>query len=111
MPVRSTAPECGAELVRAAGGIDSVIEVLRDGKADLFGTITDTVLAVAARLPGAKPVPGVFNSVGFAVAMPKGRSSAAQAKLTEIVNDAKAAGLVQQAIDRSGLKGVRVARE
>ena len=98
-----------AELVRVAGDIAIAIDLLRTGKADMYATITDNALGIADRLPGARIIPGVFNTVGFAVAIPKGRSSAAKSKLTQIVNEAKAAGIVQKAIEKSGLKGVRVA--
>jgi hypothetical protein len=44
--------------------------------------------------------------------LPKGRSSAAQAKLLQLVNEAKRTGVVQKAFERTGLKtGVQVAPE
>jgi len=43
------------------------------------------------------------------VILPKGRSSAAQAKLTEIVNEAKKAGVVRKALEQIGVRGVRAA--
>jgi polar amino acid transport system substrate-binding protein len=43
------------------------------------------------------------------VILPKGRSSAAQAKVVEIVNEAKKTGLVQKALEETGVKGVRAA--
>ena len=98
-----------AELVRLAGDAAAGMDALRTGKADLYATITDTALAIAGAVPGAKIVPGVFTTVGFAVATPKGLSSAAQATLGQIVTEAKAVGIVQQAIAKAGLKGVRVA--
>jgi polar amino acid transport system substrate-binding protein len=98
-----------AELVRVAGDTATAIDLLRTGKADMYATITDDALLIADRLPGARIIPGVFNTVGFAVAIPKGRSSAAQSRLAQIVNDAKAAGIVQKAIEKAGRKGVRVA--
>ena len=98
-----------AELVRLAGDAAAGIDLLRTGKADLYATITDTALAIAAVVPGTKIVPGVFTTVGFAVATPKGLSSAAQTRLGQIITEAKAVGIVQQAIDKAGLKGVRVA--
>ncbi len=99
-----------AQIVRVAGDTASVIDVLRSrGKADVYATLAENASVIAERLPGAKIIPGVFNTVGFAVAMPKGRSSIAQARLAQIVNEAKAAGLVQKAVEKSGLKGVRVA--
>ena len=96
-----------AALLRAAGGVDNVIELLRDGKADLFATGTGIALDAAARLPGSRIV-GVFHKVSFAVAVPKGRSAAALGRLTILVNEAKAAGIVARAIEQAGLKGVHV---
>jgi polar amino acid transport system substrate-binding protein len=96
-----------AQLLRGAGGVDNVVELLRDGKADLFATGTGIALDAAARLPGSKIV-GVFHKVSFAVAVPKGRSAAAQSRLTALVNEAKAAGVVARAIEQAGLKGVHV---
>jgi polar amino acid transport system substrate-binding protein len=96
-----------AELLRTAGGVDNVVELLRDGKADLFATGTGIALDAAARLPGSKIV-GVFHKVSFAVAVPKGRSAAARSRLTDLVNEAKAAGVVTRAIEQAGLKGVHV---
>ena len=98
-----------AELVRAPGDTAAAIDLLRTGKADMYGTITESALVITDRLPGARIIPGAFVTVGFAVAIPKGRSPAAQSKLTQIINEAKAAGIVQKAIEKSGLKGVRVA--
>lgn len=98
-----------AELLRVAGDIVTAIDLLRTGKADVYGTITESARIITDRLPGSRIIPGAFVTVGFAVAIPKGRSSAAQSKLTQIVNDAKAAGIVQKAIENSGLTGVRVA--
>lgn len=98
-----------AELVRLAGDAAAGIDALRTGKADLYATITDTALVIADGVPGATIVPGVFTTVGFAVATPKGLSSAARTTLSQIITEAKAVGIVQQAIAKAGLKGVRVA--
>jgi polar amino acid transport system substrate-binding protein len=98
-----------AELVRIPVSADIVIdaiEMLRSGKADVFGADTGIVHSIAAGFPGAKIVPGTFNTVRVAVALPKGRSSA---RLAEIVNEAKRTGVVQKAIEAAGLRGVRVA--
>ena len=98
-----------AELVRVSGERSEAIEALRNGKAHVFGSNAQIVHNVADGLPGAKIVPGQFNSVRMAVAFPKGKSSAAQGKLGEIVNEAKVASLVRKAIEQAGTKGVRVA--
>jgi polar amino acid transport system substrate-binding protein len=64
------------------------IELLRSGKADAFGADSGLIDSIASGYPGAKIVPGAFNTVRVAIALPKGRSAAAQAKLVEIVSEA-----------------------
>ena len=44
-----------------------------------------------------------------AAALPKGRSPAARALLAKLLDEAKQTGVVQEAIDAKGLKGVNVA--
>lgn len=102
-----------AELVRiplSANFPGDAIELLRAGKSDVFGADSGLIASIAAGYPGATIVPGAFNTVRAALALPKGRSAAAQARLAEIVSEAKRTGVVQKAIDQAGLKsGVRVA--
>jgi polar amino acid transport system substrate-binding protein len=98
-----------AALVRVAAPIEVAAETLRSGKADMFASSGQYARAVAASLPGAKIVPGAFLSVYMAVVLAKGRSSAAQSKLAEIVNEAKRDGLVQRAVDQAALTDVRAA--
>ena len=86
------------------------IDMLRSGKADVFGADSGLIDAIASGYPGAKTVPSAFNTVRAAIALPKGRSPAAFAKLAEIVSEAKRTGIVQKAIEQAGLRsGVRVA--
>jgi polar amino acid transport system substrate-binding protein len=97
-----------AEVVRVPLSVDiaaDAIEMLRSGKADVFGTDSGIIHSIADGLTGAKIVPGAFNTVRVAVALPKGRSSAAQTKLAEMVNEAKRTGVVQKAIELAGLRG------
>jgi polar amino acid transport system substrate-binding protein len=84
-------------------------ELLRSGKADVFGADSGVGYPTAAALPGAKIVPGAFAMVRVAAALPKGRSAAAQTALAKLVDEAKQSGVVQKAIDAKGLKGVNVA--
>jgi hypothetical protein len=86
------------------------IEMLHDGEADVFGADSGLIDSIASGYPGAKIVPGAFNTVRVAVAIPKGRSTAARTRLAEILTQAKRSGIVQKAIEQAGLKsGVRVA--
>ena len=98
-----------AELVRMAGGRSDAIETLRSGKANLWAANATQAQAIADGLPGAQIVPGAFNTERSSVALPKGRSTEAQGKIAEIVNEAKRTGIVQKAIEEAGLTGVRVA--
>jgi len=84
-------------------------ELLRSGKADLFGADAGVGYPAADVLPGAKVVPGAFAMVRVAASLPKGRSAAAQAALALLAEEAKQTGVVQKAIDAKGLKGVNVA--
>jgi polar amino acid transport system substrate-binding protein len=82
--------------------------ILRNGSADLFASLRQVLLHYMPQLPGSRLFEGRygFNSIGMAV--PKGKSDRLAA-LREFVEAAKASGLVQQAIDRSGWHGIRVA--
>jgi polar amino acid transport system substrate-binding protein len=84
-------------------------ELLRSGKADVFGADSGVGYPAAEALRGAKIVPGAFGMVRVAAALPKGRSASAQAALAMLVEEAKKTGVVQKAIDANGLKGVSVA--
>jgi polar amino acid transport system substrate-binding protein len=95
-----------AELVRP--GVSS-IEALRTGLVDVWAASASAIEQAAKGLPGAKIVPGAFTSDRTMVILPKGRSSAAQAKVVEIVNEAKKTGVVRKALEQTGVKGVRVA--
>jgi polar amino acid transport system substrate-binding protein len=96
-----------AELVRLTGGRS--IEALKSGQVDVWAASASNVEQVADRLPGAKIVPGTFTSDRTMVILPKGRSSAAQAKVVEIINEAKKTGVVRMALEQTGVKGVRAA--
>lgn len=95
-----------AELVRVAGDHDAAVELLRSGKADLYASSIQNSLELASRIPGARVV-GAFETVTFAASVQKGTPPAVQARLTELVNEAKAAGVVRKALER--FEGVRVA--
>jgi polar amino acid transport system substrate-binding protein len=84
-------------------------DLLRSGKADVFGADSGVGYPAAAGLPGAKIVPGAFATVRVAASLPKGRSAAAQTALATLLDEAKQSGVVQKAIDAKGLKGVNVA--
>jgi polar amino acid transport system substrate-binding protein len=85
-------------------------EMPRSGSADVFGADSGLIESIAGACPGANVVPGAFNIVRAAVALPKGCTATAQAKLAEILDEAKRTGVIQKAIEQVGLRsGVRVA--
>ena len=101
-----------AEIVRiplSATIAADAADLLRSGKADVFGADSGVGYPAAEVLPGAKIIPGAFAMVRVAAALPKGRSAAAQAALAALLEEAKQTGVVQKAIDAKGLKGVNVA--
>jgi polar amino acid transport system substrate-binding protein len=84
-------------------------DLLRSGKANVFGADSGVGYPVAEALPGAKIVPGTFGTVLVAAALPKNLSAVSQALLATLIDEAKQTGVIQQAIDAKGLKGVNVA--
>jgi polar amino acid transport system substrate-binding protein len=55
-------------------------ELLRSGKADVFGADSGVGYPAAEALPGARIVPGAFAMVRVAAALPKGRSPQAHSR-------------------------------
>jgi polar amino acid transport system substrate-binding protein len=88
-------------------------ELLRSGKADVFGADSGVGYSAAKALPGAKIVPGAFAMVRVAAALPKGRSAAAKAALATLVKEAWETGEVDRAFEAHGprLAGVMRARD
>ena len=82
--------------------------IFQSGGADLFASLHEVLRHYAERLPGSRLFAGRygFNPIGMAVA--KGHV-ARLAYLRAFVEDAKASGLVQRAIDRASWRGIRVA--
>lgn len=98
-----------AALVRTDGTAATALAMLADGTIDVFGTISSSVGQIQEKLPGARLVPGVFQTVGFAVAMPKDRPAAAVAALADIVGEAKRSGVIARIITETGAQGAIVA--
>ena len=98
-----------ASLVRIQGSTSEIVEALRAGKADVYGSNAENVHAAANALPGSKIVPGAFRTVHMVIAYPKGTPPAAQEMIKAIVNKATSNGVVQKAIEKARLKGVRIA--
>jgi len=96
-----------AEL-RSVETIPAGFELLRAGNADALAAPRPALLGLASRLPGSRVLADRFHAAFGAMAVPKGEV-ARLAYITEFIEEAKASGLVQRAIDAAGVRGVEVA--
>jgi polar amino acid transport system substrate-binding protein len=96
-----------AQLVYAATP-DPTFEILRKGDAEAFASVRPVLIGYSKTLPGSRVLEEHYgaNLVGLVV---RQGQTARLSYLTEFVEQAKASGLIQQAIDRSGLPGHQVA--
>lgn len=96
-----------ARLVRAQGA-DAAVDLLVSGQVEALAGLRQALIAPASKLPGSRILDGQFMAVQQAVGVPKGRDAGAT-YLRGFVEEAKASGLVAQAIQKTGAIGVSVA--
>jgi polar amino acid transport system substrate-binding protein len=96
-----------AQLVYAATP-DPTFELLRSGQADAFASVRGVLLEYSAKLPGSRVLDEHYGANLVGMVVPKGQA-ARLAYISEFIEQAKASGLVQQAIERAGLPGYQVA--
>lgn len=89
--------------------LSALIDLVVMGEADVIAAQKTNLYDIAPRLPGSDVLDGRPAREEQAFAVPKGRDAAGLAYLRSFVQDAKDRGLVQRAIDRVGIRGVRVA--
>jgi polar amino acid transport system substrate-binding protein len=87
---------------------DPTFELLRTGQADAFASIRPVLLAHSSQLPGSRVLEEHYGANLLGMVVPKGQA-ARLAYINEFIEQAKASGLVQQAIERAGLPGHLVA--
>jgi polar amino acid transport system substrate-binding protein len=98
-----------AELKRNDGGIsDTIVKALLAGELDAYAGNRMRLHEAAQKTPGLRLVPDNFYGVEQAVIMPKG-DTAKMAIIERFIDEARASGLIADAIRRSGLIGVDVA--
>ncbi len=88
--------------------VDEMTELARTGKGDAFALSHDSFAGLLPKLPGARVLPGHFQQVGIAVAVPKERPGALRL-VSELLADVKMSGLVRRALDAAGFKDAAVA--
>ena len=96
-----------AELVRVPV-VQTSGELLTSGKAHAVVGNHVTLAALSAKVPGSRLLEGSFYGTSQALAIAKGRPAGSK-YAWEFIENAKATGLVRQAIERSKLRGLTVA--
>jgi polar amino acid transport system substrate-binding protein len=96
-----------AQLVYAATP-EPTFELLRTGQADVFASTRATLLAYSRKLPGSRVLEEHYGANLLGMVVPNGQA-ARLAYISEFIEQAKASGLVQQAIERAGVAGLKVA--
>jgi polar amino acid transport system substrate-binding protein len=85
----------------------AAFELLRTGQAEAFAANRNSFVTFTAGLTGYRALDDYFLAVPMAIAVPKGRTNAL-ATVSAFLEEAKASGDVQRAIERANLRGVQV---
>ncbi len=96
-----------ASLMRAADEAGA-FGILEAGSAQAYASNRQRLLSVVDAKPGYRVVDGRFSAILHAAGVPSARTAAA-IYLRAFIEDVKASGFVQRAIDESGVRGVVVA--
>ena len=86
---------------------DAAFELFCAGKADVLAGIRPGLINYAAQLPGSRVLEDSYGANILALAVAKAQS-ARLAFVGEFIVEARGSGLVQQAIDSAGLRGIDV---
>jgi polar amino acid transport system substrate-binding protein len=86
---------------------DGAFELLRAGKADAFAAPRWVLVDYAVKLPGSRVLDDAYGVNPLGIALQKGLPGRL-AYVSEFIEEARASGLIQRAIDRAELKGFRV---
>ena len=96
-----------AELVRAPTSI-AAVELFKAERLDAVAGVKNPLMAVAAKDPAYRVIPGNFMVIGQASGVPKGREAAAH-YLYDFIEQMKRSGFVADALSRSGITDATVA--
>ena len=87
---------------------DAAFDLLRTGQADALASTRPLLLAYSAKLPGSRVLEDYYGANLVAMAAAKDQVGRL-AYFSEFIEEAKASGFVQRAIERAGERGLRVA--
>jgi polar amino acid transport system substrate-binding protein len=81
------------------------VEMFRRGELDAFATNKPTLFEMSGQMPGSRILDGRWGIEHIAIAIPKGREAAME-YLRRFVEEVQTSGLLAQAVERAGLRGV-----
>ena len=81
------------------------IEMLERGEIDVYATNKPTLFEMSDQMPGSKVLDGRWGEEHLAIAIAKGRESALE-YIIHFVEDVQTSGLLAQAAERAGLRGM-----
>jgi polar amino acid transport system substrate-binding protein len=88
-----------------AQNLKHAIEMFERRELDVFATNKPTLFEMSDQMPGARVLDGRWGVEHIAIATPKGREAATE-YVRRFVADVQASGLLAQAVERAGLRGV-----
>lgn len=95
--------------IERAPSSPAVVQHFLEQGADVAAGVKQQLEADARRLGGLRLLPGRFMEIRQAMGCPRSRGEAAARWLADHVEEMKASGFVQQALDRHGITGAAVA--
>jgi polar amino acid transport system substrate-binding protein len=87
---------------------NATFDLLRTGHLDAMAQVNFVLQRYSTRLPGSRVLENRYGANRQAIAVPKGEAGRL-AYISEFIEEAKASGLEQRAIEHGGLRGVHVA--
>jgi polar amino acid transport system substrate-binding protein len=84
--------------------VPEAADLIKSGKVEVFAANKSILFALADQLPSARVLEGRYSVDTYAVGTPKGRE-AGMVYLRQIIESAKAEGLVSSAMQRAGVRG------
>jgi polar amino acid transport system substrate-binding protein len=87
---------------------EQTVAALAEGRVDMIAFSRESLTGLMKKVPGSRILDGGFMNSTTSVAVPKGKPQSL-AVVTEFIEEAKASGLVRQALDAMGLTSSQVA--
>lgn len=88
--------------------VDAAVEAMNEGRIDAIALSRESLIGLVGKIPGARILDDAFLNSSTSVCVPKGKPAALR-YVSEFIEEAKASGLVRQALDEMGLTASQVA--